>query len=240
LLKRAKRARRTTVTDLDVLERQALSGSITEGKVAVRALAQARNESALFNVLSSADNDDVRTEAARSLVNLDPTRPYEPLLEAWGFDDLDEAKRDLNVPWLFALGLEKLQSLLCVPIRSLTSGDERSRRMAALLLRVIGDRRAVEPLAQAIADPSTSDKTRLFVAEALASFGDIRAVEPLLKGLRNRSIVMRTVAAKGFERLGEPGRKALGAEVMGGTFMQRRRAKKLLRKLFIRSREPTD
>ena len=83
-------------------------------------------------------------------------------------------------------------------ISALKSTDKYTGQAAAVALATLGDRRAVEPLIDAL---KTNLKTE--AAEALATLADVRAVEPLIAALQNTRLAMEQVAAKALGKLGD-------------------------------------
>jgi HEAT repeat protein len=78
------------------------------------------------------------------------------------------------------------------------------REAAAWALRRIGDKRAVEPLIQALRDEDHD--VRRAAAEALGTIGDPRAVEPLIRALRDENWEVRKAAVEALDKLGwKPG-----------------------------------
>ena len=93
-------------------------------------------------------------------------------------------------------------------IRALTDKDTGVVKLAAKALGDIGDRRAVEPLIQALKDQEVADT----VAWALGQLGDPRAIGPLADLLGNlvlHDIAVRALASIGDERALGPLMQAL-------------------------------
>jgi HEAT repeat protein len=72
----------------------------------------------------------------------------------------------------------------------------------AVALGAIKDRRAVEPLIRALADPNVRVYSR--AAEALGQLGDLRAVEPLIQSLSDSDSDMGSSFAEALGQLGDP------------------------------------
>jgi HEAT repeat protein len=80
-----------------------------------------------------------------------------------------------------------------------TSVDGEIRVAAVANLAAIGDRRAVEPLLGALADPA--DIVRDAAAAALGDLGDDRAIEPLIPCFADRAFFVRSTASRALTRL---------------------------------------
>ncbi|MBU6996398.1 MAG: HEAT repeat domain-containing protein [Theionarchaea archaeon] len=74
------------------------------------------------------------------------------------------------------------------------------RRMAALILGTIRDRRAVEPLIAVLGDQDTN--VRRCAAESLGKLKDKRAIEPLVLALREEKDSVRWIIALALQKLG--------------------------------------
>jgi HEAT repeat protein len=75
------------------------------------------------------------------------------------------------------------------------------RILAAINLGAIGDKRAVEPLIQALKDKDIG--IRGYAAAALGKIGDKRAVEPLIQALQDEKIDFRKTAAEALGKIGD-------------------------------------
>ena len=112
----------------------------------------------------------------------------------------------IQVRWgILAAGptLEKLDdgSLFTRLIDDLERGDDKERERAALGLSLLGDSRAVEPLAVALKD------AKVYVAAAsayaLGELGGDRALRALLEALEHDSQYVRTAVVKSLDRMGD-------------------------------------
>lgn len=79
--------------------------------------------------------------------------------------------------------------------------DNAGHALAAKKLGELGDIRAVEPLLQALSDPSS--EVRKNAIESLAKLGDLRAVEPLIHCLQDSDFFVRSQAASALAKLGD-------------------------------------
>ncbi|MGC1119580.1 MAG: HEAT repeat domain-containing protein [Candidatus Methanofastidiosia archaeon] len=75
------------------------------------------------------------------------------------------------------------------------------RRMAAIVLGTIRDRRAVEPLIKALKDKDTN--IRRCAAESLGKLKDKRAIEPLILALKEEKDSIRWIIALALQKLGD-------------------------------------
>jgi HEAT repeat protein len=84
--------------------------------------------------------------------------------------------------------------------------EVRKRQHAAESLGELGDRRAVEPLLQALQDRGEESEVRAAAAEALGKLGDLRAVEGLLRAAteRKEKWSVREQARAALRQLGAP------------------------------------
>jgi HEAT repeat protein len=110
------------------------------------------------------------------------------------------------------------------PSRRLFSNDRSVRQDAAEAIGKLGDRRAVEPLIEALGDwrkdvdeyaakmlhltmadlTQTEVHVGMAAAEALGKLGDRRAVAPLIKALTHRFEDVGKTAAEALTKLGDP------------------------------------
>ena len=99
--------------------------------------------------------------------------------------------------------VEKLDdgSLFTRLIDDLESGDDRERVCAALGLSLLGDSRAVEPLARALKD------AEVYVAEAsayaLGELGGDRALQALVEALEHDDQCVRSAVVKSLDWMGD-------------------------------------
>src|SRR5438046_1818214 len=99
------------------------------------------------------------------------------LIEQLG--DENDQVRQAAITTLQEIGIPAGDAL----IEALRDSNAQRRANAALLLGVIGDRRAIDPLISALND--TDFWVWHWAAFSLGRFGDIRALEPLLSALKN-------------------------------------------------------
>ena len=86
-------------------------------------------------------------------------------------------------------------------VRYLRTGTEFERTRAAEALGEIGDAGAVQPLIDALSDPSST--VQYLAAKSLGSFHDPRAVDPLIGKLRSESKWVRRASAETLGKLGD-------------------------------------
>ena len=105
-----------------------------------------------------------------------------------------------------------------------------TRADAAEALGEIGDKRAVEPLIDALRDADYT--VQLHAAEALVKVGDKRAVEPLIVTLKVGDSSLRMLAAKALGEIGDAGAvEPLTAALKDDDVFVRNRAESALEKI---------
>lgn len=87
-------------------------------------------------------------------------------------------------------------------IHRLNSGKSWVREEAAILLGLLGNSKAVEPLITALKDVEA--KVRSSAAQALGKIGDSQAVQPLLATVDDRSETVRHSIIEALGQLGDP------------------------------------
>ena len=98
------------------------------------------------------------------------------------------------------IALKKTGKKAVMPLTKMLSAEKSdTRHLAALALMDIGDKRAIEPLIEALKTGLTST-----AATALGGLGDKKAVEPLINALRHENKHYRSRAAGALEKLQEP------------------------------------
>lgn len=108
---------------------------------------------------------------------------------------------------LFKPNVEKMKAERDVEglIKALKHRDGSVRLKAVRALRELKDKRAVEPLIEALRDYGSledSGSIRFLAASALGELEDRRAIEPLIQTLKDESKVVRRYAAEALDRLG--------------------------------------
>ena len=107
---------------------------------------------------------------------------------------------------LFKPNVEKMKAEKDVEglIKALKHKDGSVRLKAVHALRELKDKRAVEPLIEALRDYGSieySGSIRFLAASALGELKDRRAIEPLVQTLKDKSKVVRRYAAEALDRL---------------------------------------
>ena len=150
-----------------------------------------------------------RESVARELGATADPRAVEPLLELAATPAMNvragpvvtlsdvERLQASAVDALGALGVEAVPSL----VTTLSDTDGRRRAVAASVLGLIGDSRAIEPLIEALRDGEY--KVRESAAEALGLCRDSRATHPLLTALDDNAPSVRDRSRQGLVSLGE-------------------------------------
>lgn len=128
--------------------------------------------------------------------NPDPAQFRQAIAE---LRDVNKDKRRTAVMKLGMLGGEEAVKTLITLIRN-PHEDLIVRGRAALMLGRLGDRRAVDPLIEALDAPGY--QTPLHAAESLGLLGDPRAIEPLRRMMDNHHDNFRKVAATALQKLG--------------------------------------
>jgi len=159
---------------------------------AARALGKigdARSVEPLIRALEDS-NESFRSAAAEALGDIGDARSVEPLigaLDRWCYETLKSGFAAIvgASEWGASHALVKLGSAAVEPLhRVLSSGRSSNlRSFAASALGHIGDARSVEPLIDALADPS--DDVKKGVISALVDIGE-PAVGPLKRVIENR------------------------------------------------------
>jgi len=139
---------------------------------------------------------DRASEVGRTLARRDPF-PLE-FFSAM-VDETPEATRRAAV-----IALGKSRDVCAVPplmrvLATDTGPSGEIRAAAATSLATLGDRRAVDPLIRALADPSAD--VRDAAAAALGDLGDHRAIVPLIASLADRAAFVRWTAYTALKRL---------------------------------------
>jgi HEAT repeat protein len=118
--------------------------------------------------------------AARAMGKLDNSRAVEPLIDALRDHEIFEAASEA----LVTLG----SSHVFKPLINALDMNDKSRRAVVVVLGMLGDQRAVEPLIKALED-SDRDISQV-AANALGKLGNPRAVEPLVQSLGIGSFIL--------------------------------------------------
>jgi HEAT repeat protein len=159
-------------------------------KAAAIALGKIGNPQAIESLVNCLKdkNSGVRNAAANSLVEIGKPA-IELLIQALENQSLETCKRSAEV-------LGRIGEPLAVGplIISLKNGHPQLKDAAMKALVQIGDKRAVEPLIEALEAKSRN------AARALGQIGDERAIEPLIEALKEKDI--RETAAKALDSLG--------------------------------------
>lgn len=126
----------------------------------------------------------------------DPTALKQALSE---LRDVSKDKRRTAVMKLGMMGGETAVITLIGVVRN-HHEDLIARARAALMLGKLGDRRAVEPLIEALDAPGY--QTRVHAAQSLGKLGDPRAIPPLRRVVETEGDTFRAVAWEALQKLG--------------------------------------
>ena len=160
---------------------------------------------------------DVRTQAVRTLVNIDPTKAYNVLIK------LKENEPDQNLKNTITASIHRHeQSIRNLPIdekqllqsslSELQSSDKEIRRKGAKTLGRLKHVSAIQPLCETLKDEDGIVRT--VAAEALGSIGNNLSVLPLIEVLESDSHAhARAAAAKALGLIGD--KRAIEAIVKG-------------------------
>lgn len=159
-------------------------GKIGDQRAALRLISALRDE-----------NWRVRSNAAVAFQSLKDPAAREPLLLA--LEDNNVNVRNGAAISLASIGGPRVLDRLVEHLKN----DAAARLDVARALGRLGDRKAVEPLINALDDED--DSVRTVVAGALGVLGDGRAVDPLIKLLNDPSIDTRSGAARALGKIGD-------------------------------------
>lgn len=116
--------------------------------------------------------------------------------------ELRDVNKDRRRTAIMKLGMiggdEAIRNLIVVVTNQ--NEDTIARGRAALMLGMLGDQRAVEPLIKALEAPGY--QTPLYAAEALGKLGDVRAIPALVRLLNSDHDKFRDTALEALRRLG--------------------------------------
>lgn len=117
--------------------------------------------------------------------------------------ELRDVNKDRRRTAIMKLGMiggdEAIRNLILVVTNQ--NEDTIARGRAALMLGMLGDTRAVEPLIRALDAPGY--QTPLYAAEALGKLGDARAIPALRRLLESAHDRFRDTALEALRRLGD-------------------------------------
>jgi HEAT repeat protein len=139
----------------------------------------------------------VRTAAAQALGELGDTAAVLPLLTL---------VRSAATPEVRAAAISALPGLgdrgaVEALLEALADKNDEVSRAAAQALGVLGDGRAVGPLAAIVEDATRTDLLRYDAARALAALGDAQGVPTLVRALSDSDAFLRQVAAQALGEL---------------------------------------
>ncbi len=187
--------------------------------IAIRALRQ-NGEKYWQRISTMAESDksvDVRTQAVRALLNIDPTKAYNVLIK------LKENELDQNLKNTITASIHRHeQSIRNLPIdekqllqsslSGLQSSDKEIRRKGAKTLGRLKHVSAIQPLCETLKDEDRIVRT--VAAEALGAIGNNLSVLPLIEVLESDSHAhARAAAAKALGLIGD--KRAIEAIVKG-------------------------
>ncbi|MBU7037577.1 MAG: HEAT repeat domain-containing protein [Theionarchaea archaeon] len=132
--------------------------------------------------------------ARRSIHKMEKKKDIDGLIEALKRDDWTLRRKA-------AAALERIGAPAVGALTIALEDENRFvRRMAALILGTLRDRRAVEPLISALRDDDTA--VRRHAAESLGKLKDKRAIEPLILALKEEKDSVRWIIALALQKLG--------------------------------------
>jgi len=172
----------------------------------------ARADSVLIDALGDR-SWAVRQAILASLARRNRDRPVEPLLSALG---LAETVRESERPAGEILTSGLWRFARARPVDSLIEGVREPgplRPAFASALGELGDRRAVDALLEALADPRSGSGTRQAAVEALGKLRDERAIDRLIASLDDPSRSVRRAARRSLVGLGSRALPALEARI---------------------------
>ena len=164
-------------------------------QAAATALGEIRDVRAIPALTESLDSYEVRTSAANALASFGE-RAVKPLVDALGDARLDV--REGVGAALCRIGPQAVPALIAALS---DNGREHKHREVCEVLASIGDKRAVEPLAAVLRDPTF--RFRPVAAEALGKLEDGRAVPALIMALGDENEIVGLHAAEALGKLGE-------------------------------------
>jgi bilin biosynthesis protein len=130
----------------------------------------------------------------RSVEKMEKKRDVDGLIEILRRDNWTHKRKAAAA--LERIGAPAVEALII----ALEDENRYVRRMAALILGTIKDRRAVEPLIKALKDRDTN--VRRYAADSLGKLKDKRAIEPLILALKEEKDSVRWIIALALQKLG--------------------------------------
>lgn len=159
-------------------------------------IGHAKSVRSLINALNDEDWH-VRKYAADALGKIGDERAIEPLVNTLNDSDGD-------VRWKSVIALGKMENAAVEPlINALESDDWKIRGRVAEVLGNIGDKRALQPLINALVglNKDGNKYVRGRAAEALGKLGDERAIEPLIAAMDDPYIYVKIKAEEALNKL---------------------------------------
>ncbi|MBU7024833.1 MAG: HEAT repeat domain-containing protein [Theionarchaea archaeon] len=130
----------------------------------------------------------------RSVEKMEKKKDVDGLIETLRRDNWTHRRKAAAA--LERIGAPAVEAL----ITALEDENRYVRRMTALILGAIKDRRAVEPLIKALKDRDTN--VRRYAADSLGKLKDKRAIEPLILALKEEKDSVRWIIALALQKLG--------------------------------------
>ncbi|MGZ7049223.1 MAG: HEAT repeat domain-containing protein [Methanobacterium sp.] len=168
-------------------------------RFAASALGKIGHVKSVRSLINALDDDEwhVRKYAADSLGRIGDVRAIRPLVNTLNDPDGD-------VRWRAVVALGKMKNAAVEPlINALESNDWKIRGRVAEVLGNIGDKRAIEPLINALVglNKDGNKYVRGRAAEALGKMGDERAIDPLIAAMDDPYIYVKIKAEEALEKL---------------------------------------
>jgi bilin biosynthesis protein len=133
-------------------------------------------------------------QVRRSIHKMEKKKDIDGLIGILRRDDWGHRKKAAAA--LERIGAPAVEALII----ALEDENRYVKRMAAIILGTIKDRRAVEPLIKALKDRDTN--VRRCAAESLGKLKDTRAIEPLILALKEEKDSVRWIIALALQKLG--------------------------------------
>lgn len=195
---RAERAKVKFQGDFDMIVRALHSDDDDTREEAVRALCELGDPRGVDPLITALRDNSryVRREAAKALGMLRSERALRPLIQA--LKDEDRYAREGAAEGLAELGESAVPYLL----DALADADWHVRMGACISLRIIGDKRAVEPLMEALRDENRF--VRREAVKSLGRIGDEKVVGALAASMHDEDSSVRIRAVGSLSKFSGP------------------------------------